>query len=514
MISIIKLREVIRLVILFKENSDRQNGRLSQCSHQMVGRIKHRLLLIALDYKSFENFTDNELKTIFYPAYSKACINRPLPDFQLAFQESLKKGKHRKSQTVQFLDYQAKYGDRGYRKTRYFELIREHIKNQRVTMKQQYLPGEMLFIDYAGVKLHYMQRGKEAYLYVFVACLGYSKKLFAFATPDMTSKSWTYALSKALEFYHGVPEVIQFDNAKAMVTKAGRIAVLNDIAKAFAHHYACICDTSRVATPTDNGNAEAAVKFITQRILIPMRSNITFFSQAEVNDFLIREVEKLNSQHFKKLNVSRDELFETQERAALNPLPSTPFKPFNVQKNIQVPSDYLIFHDKHYYSVPYHLVHKKVLVKVTDTEILVLYQNKEVARHKLSREQMGMSRLSEHMKPNHIAEERKNKSVFISWAHNISNDVEQFIEKQYSLTRNPHSRVIGKRCASLQNLCDKCGEEIFSAACHYALEHNIKTPTDLALVIRAKAYETKSEPNALGHQNIRGKEYYEESHDE
>lgn len=119
-----------------------------------------------------------------------------------------------------------------------------------------------------------------------MTCLGFSKKLFAFATHDMTSNRWLQGLANALQYYGGVPEVVTFDNAKAMVFKAGRLANLNDNAAAFAKHYQCICDISHVGTPTDNGNAESAVKFITQRILVPMKRDLTFFSQKEVNQYL------------------------------------------------------------------------------------------------------------------------------------------------------------------------------------------------------------------------------------
>jgi hypothetical protein len=112
------------------------------------------------------------------------------------------------------------------------------------------------------------------------------------------------------------------------------------------------------------------------------------------------------------------------------------------------------------------------------------------------------------MKPSHIAEERKSKDTFIRWAHEISDDVEAIIEKQYALTSNVKSRAVGKRCLTLQKLCDKCGEDIFSKACHYALERDWCEPKDIELIIRAKAWEEKNKPVAIAHQNIRGREYY------
>lgn len=512
MIKVNTLRENLRLLTCFGHFSNREIGRQSCSSHQQVGRLRKKLKKVGLSYETIENLTDNELIQTVYPKKYEQYYNKVLPDFDLHHQESLKKRKYRKSCTVIFLEYKAKYDDRAYGKTRYFELVRENARHRRLVMRQQYLPGEMMFIDYAGMKVHYQQSGKEKALSIFVACLGYSKQLFAFATPDMTSKSWVTALSHAMTFYQGVPEVVQFDNAKAMVEKAGRIANLNDNAKAFARHYGCICDTSRVATPTDNGNAEAAVKFITQRVLVPMKSDMTFFSASEVNAYLLQAVEALNQLPFQKFDFSRHDLYETQEKSALSKLPVMPYKAINEQRIITVPADYMILHECHYYSVPYGLSHKKVLVQTTENTLVVRFQNKEVARHLINDTPKQTTRLIEHMKPSHIAESRKNKGVFLSWAQNISEDVARFVEKQYELSKNPHSRVVGKRCSSLQQLCDSCGEEVFSAACHYALSHNIYTPTDLALVIRAKPFATMPEANHIVHTNIRGKNYFEGHH--
>ena len=512
MIALTLLREVIRLLLLFGDYSDRKIERITKCTHQTVGKLRKKLNDVELTADRFKVLKDDELKVLFYPKLLQVLSNKVLPEEVLKriYKEVTKTSKQKKSIIIMYLEYRIQYGDKAYGKTRFFELVREYLKSHRVVMKQFYLPGEVLFIDYAGTQLEYSVNGKSKRLYVFVACLGFSKKLFAFATKDMTSKSWLQGLEAALQSFDGVPEVITFDNAKAMVIKAGVIANLNDNAAAFAKHYQCICDTSRVGTPTDNGNAESGVKFITQRVLIPMKRDLTFFSQSEINAHLAEQVERLNQQPFEKLTISRNDLFEQKEQGQLKALPSTRYNPFNARRVMKVPANYLILQNDHYYSVPYHLAHKKITVEVTDSQLRVFHQNQLVVEHDLSQTVMGCTQLSEHLKPEHLAERNKNKSVYMAWAKEISKDVEQFIDKQYAQTNNPYSRAIGKRCASLQKLCDTCGQEIFSEACHYALAHDLLTPTDLSLVIRAKAYLPKANSSVPTHQNIRGKSYFDE----
>lgn len=514
MIALFMAREVARIILMFSGYSDRYIERITLCTHQTIGRIRQKLIDLDVRWQDIQHLSDSELQALLYPKVVQRVSQKIFPDFDEIYSELNKKGKRRKSLRVLHDEHRLKYGKLAYKRSRFNELVRENLASRHVCMKQLYQPGEVFFIDYAGTRLKYHVRGKEKYLNVFVGCLGYSKKLFAFATPDMTSKSWILALTKALEHFGGVPEVVQFDNAKAMVTKASRIALLNDNARVFAQHYGCICDTSRVATPTDNSNAEAAVKFITQRILVVMNSDFTFFSVNEVNTHLVKEVEVLNSLPFQKRAESRNELFKTTEQSALIRLPNAALVPFVMQKTMKVPSTYLIPYQGHEYSVPYTLVSKEVTVRITDDEFLVFFNGDLVTKHHLSEECSGYTRLEEHMKPAHLAEERKSKSTFMAWAKEIGEDVEKVIEKQYEQTSNAKSRVVGKHCIELQKLCDTCGEEVFSSACHYALEHNWFEPDEIELVIRAKAWESAVESSAIEHANIRGKSYFEGVHHE
>lgn len=511
MIAFYMLREVVRLLLLFSEYSNRYIEKVTCCTHQTVGIIRHKL--IELDIKEWPdivNLTDDELKSVFYPnlKFRNRETKAPL-DLEEIIRQLTYKGKRRKSKIMCIREYRLKHGkDNAYSIPRCYQLINQHLKSHHVVMKQFYHSGECLFIDYAGTKLKYRVRGKDKLLSVFVGCLGYSKKTFAFATEDMTSKSWILGLTKALEYFGGVPEVIQFDNAKAMVIKPSRLALLNDNARALAQYYGCICDTSRVATPTDNANAENAVKIVTQKILVMMNQDLQFFSLKEVNEYLLQAINKLNEAPFQKQPNSRNILFEEDEKQALLPLPTIPFKPFVVQKKVKVPSTYLIPYQGYEYSVPYTLVGKEVMIRVTETEFQAFHNGGRVATHVLSEKLNGFTRLPEHMKPAHLAEENKSKETFMAWAHEVSEDVEAIIEKQYSLTSNVKSRAVGKRCLTLQKLCDKCGKEVFSKACHYALEHDWFDPCDIELVIRAEAWEHDESSHNIVHKNIRGKDYY------
>jgi transposase len=395
MIAIYLSREITRLLLLFGRYSNRYIERITGCTHQTVGNIRRKLAELGItNWPEVENLTDDELKALLYPNLKNSASEKIKPDLEYVSEQLKLKGKRRKNRKMCHDEYVLMYGKRRtYSYSRFCRLLKRYLASQHVVMKQYYEPGEVLFIDFTGTRVKCIVRGKEKYLNVFVGCLGHSKMLFAMATPDMTSSSWIRGLNQALNYLGGVPEVIQFDNAKAMVIKPSRLALLNDNARAFAQYYGCICDTSRVATPTDNALAKNAAKIMTLKVLVRMNQDMQFFSEKEVNAYLLQAVEKLNRESLQKRPESRYELFEKAEKSVLKPLPIKSFQPFVVQKQVKVPTTYLLPYQEHEYSVPYALVGKEVIVRVTNTDFQVYFNGKNVARHPL-KDSVGFTRLT------------------------------------------------------------------------------------------------------------------------
>lgn len=505
-------RNVLWHLIFYADYSNRYIASLTRCSHPVVSTIRLKLAELQLTWLVIKQMSNSQLKAVFYPKLTNRQSDKVEPDYAEVLRQKQLPRKKQKSLALLYIEYRIQYGSRAYKQTVFYGLIRAFLKKNNATMTQFYRPGEVMFIDYLGSKAKYEKNGKVVLLPVFVACLGYSKKIFAFATKDMKSESWVQGIKKAFEYYGGVPEVVQFDNAKAMVTTAKLIALLNENARAVSEHYGNICDTSRVGTPKDNANAENTAKIVTTKIIAPMNQDMTFFSESEVNAYLYTEVECLNNHPFQLHDYSRQDLFEEKEEQALMLLSAKPFTPFIHSKPYHVPATYLVEHNEHRYSVPYTLIGEKVHIRITLDEIIVICEGKEVARHNISDEKGGVSIEQSHMKPSHLAEQRKSKPVFMAWAKEIGLAAEQLIEKQYAKTSNPNSRVIGKHCTALQKLEAKVGSEIFLSACRYVLEReaeDLLSPTDIELVIRAKAYEEEDVPQELLHANVRGSHYFE-----
>jgi len=514
MLKINPIRSVIRTHFICSELSFTKIGELSDCSRQSVRRILKKCQRYNLTHPLAEQMTDKEVFETLYPCINANTSKRREPDYDNAIKELMKK--NGKTKTVLFLEYHAVDPSTALSKTQYFRLVTKVFKKCRLSMRQHHIAGETIYIDYCGAKLHYNKKGEKVWVKVFVACLGASKKLFAWATYGEKTLHWIDGMIRMFEYYGGVCEVVSMDNAKALVSRPGLIATLASNVEAFGNHYGCVMDTCRVYRPQDKSLVELGARFLKQRIIIPANTDKTFFSIDEINEHLKVEVEKLNNELFQGFSISRNDLFEQIEKSELKPLPRQPFQMIVNRSLCKVPPNYHVKYEKHEYSVPYGLVQEMVEVIVNQTHLKVIYQHQVVAEHVVKNDPMGATTLSEHMPAEHLADSLETKDEYMLWAKDIGKDVSAFVDKMYSETKNPNSRAIGKRCKALKIICNKKGKSVVSKACNYALSHDMNTPTDISLIISAHEHDEAALNLPVfnsTHQNIRGKSYYGDHYD-
>ena len=494
---------------LYAYKSTRKIAKLINASHQTVGRLFVKMIALPLPLPDFDQMEDQELLTLFFPGLKARTSNKPRPPFALILKERQKSPKKMRKRLLSiFLREREKYGADNYlHRSWWFELVRRFLKSHKLEMKQEYEPGEVMFVDYMGLTVFVHNGGKKLKRYVFVAVLGYSKKVFACATPDMTGFSWVTCLIKAVEFYGGTTEVIHFDNAKAMVKKAGLLAEISDRMDDFARYYGNFCDTSRVGTPPDNANAEKGVQFLEDRDINWIREE-TFYSDESLNARLLRTVNEINTSIMQKYGISRDFRFQSE---VLGKLPETPYQPYIKRYTRKVPANYLINYKGHDYSIPHQYCSKTVEIRITATEFIAYCGSKEVRRHKLSNEIMGMTRPMECMPESHQYEAKKNKQEFLRWAFAIGESVMKFVELQYKGHRSDKSRHAGKRCTMLKKLHKKYGEKL-ETACNYALQRQWTKVEDVELLLKSDLLEDAEDYQVpielLNSSNLRGSEYY------
>jgi len=139
-----------------------------------------------------------------------------------------------------------------------------------------------------------------------------------------------------------------------------------------AAHYQTAIIPARPLKPKDKAKAENAVLIVQRWILAKLRHH-TFFTLTELNLAIKGLLEDLNQRPFKKLPGSRLSQFNALDKPALKPLPATPYKYLEF-KLARVNMDYHIEFDKHYYSVPHHLVKTQVDVQASREGVFTFYK--------------------------------------------------------------------------------------------------------------------------------------------
>ena len=128
-------------------------------------------------------------------------------------------------------------------------------RKQASVTARDFAPGERVEVDYAGDPLAWVdvRTGELHQAWVFVAGLGCSQLLFAWAGDDMKSRNWLDCHQRLYTFYGGVPHVTVPDCLKQGVLKCHRYDPdLNPTYAEFASHYGVAVVPARPAHPRDN----------------------------------------------------------------------------------------------------------------------------------------------------------------------------------------------------------------------------------------------------------------------
>src|SRR6202012_3780209 len=117
-------------------------------------------------------------------------------------------------------------------------LRRELIAAARATVRFETQPGEQLQIDFGERRVEIGGAGVKVFL--FVATLGYSRRLQVRAYGHERQDSWFDGLESAFRAFGGVPREVLLDNAKALIlhhAPASREVVLHPRLHAFSRHW-------------------------------------------------------------------------------------------------------------------------------------------------------------------------------------------------------------------------------------------------------------------------------------
>ena len=249
-------------------------------------------------------------------------------------------------------------------------------------MRQEHVAGDKVFVDYSGKKVPIVDRktGEIREAELFLGVLGASSYTYAEATWTQTLPDWIGSHVRMFTFFDGVPRLIVPDNLKSGVNRASFYdPEINRSYGVMAAHYGVGVLPARPRRPKDKAKVENGVKFAQSCILGRLRKQ-TFFSLTEANAAIAQMLERINNHVMRRLGVSRRNLFETVERAALAGLPAEHYE-FAEWRLARVSTDYHVEFQSYFYSVPHGLIRSQVDIRATARMIEIFHRGKRVAVH-------------------------------------------------------------------------------------------------------------------------------------
>jgi transposase len=166
--------------------------------------------------------------------------------------------------------------------------------------------------------------------------------------------------------------------------------------------------------------------------------------------------------------------------------------------------------DKHYYSVPYRFIGKKVTLLYSESEVDVYHRYERIAFHKRNRHPFGHTTVKEHLASQHQFLGDWNPDKFIERAEAVGPETREYIIQLLNTRQHPEQTY--RSCQGVLSYAARVGKERLNNACRRALQYgDYGYQTIRAILEKGLDQSTDDDHNDQTlppHNNIRGKNYY------
>ena len=505
------MRQIQEILRLKHQNqlSVREIARSCGLPASTVGDYLKRAAAAGLSWPLPEGQSEAELlqRLLATPPATRSQNEPVLPDWPHIHQELA-----RKSVTLQLLWQEYRQTQpAGYGYSRFCELYRAWAGTLDPVLRQIHLPGEKMFVDWAGqkVEIQNAQDGSVSSAHLFVAVLGASNKTFAEAFENEQLAAWIEAHCHAYNFFQGVARITVPDNLKTGVIRPCRYEpLLHRSYQEMAEHYGTVIIPGRIKKPRDKAKVEGAVLIAERQILAALRDQ-RFFHVGQLNAAIVPLLTRLNAQPFQKLEGSRNSWFEAVEKDRLLPLPATAFELAD-WSTAKVNIDYHVAVENHFYSAPYQLVHQQLDVRLTDKTVELFQHGKRVAAHRRSYQSGRFTTLEEHRPKSHQRYLAWTPSRILEWVKTIGPECVKVVEK--IMADRPHPEQGYRSALGIIRLGKAVGHARLEAACRRALHFGTCSYTSVNSILQnnleSRPLEQELPLPSPAHENVRGGPYY------
>ncbi len=329
---------------------------------------------------------DGDVYALLFPGRGEHVSVFVQPDWAEVHKQLARVGVTLKLLHGEYADTVAATGGVAMNYDRFCRGYEHHVAVTGVDSRVGHKAGRTVEVDWSGPTMELIDpvTGEVATVYLFVACLPFSRYAFVEPTLDMRQATWLRAHVAMFEFFGGSVPRIVCDNLKTGVISHPRDGeiVLNDSYRELAAHYSAAVLPGRVRRPRDKASVENTVGHIATVVIAALRER-TFTSLAELRTVIRGRVEAYNAAPFQKRPGSRSSVFESEEQPLLRGLPAVPFEVSTWVRGRRVARDGHVVWAKNHYSVPYPHVGEHVDLKLTASTLEVWSADQRLASHRL-----------------------------------------------------------------------------------------------------------------------------------
>jgi len=249
----------------------------------------------------------------------------------------------------------------------------------RATVRFETPPGHQLQIDFGERRITIA--GASTKVFLFVATLGYSRRMHVRAFRNERQESWFEGLESTFRHFAGVTAEVLFDNDRGLVSRHDvetREVEFNATFRAFARHWGFrprACAPYRART---KGKDERGVGYV-KKNAIAGRSFASWAAMEAHLDEWTREIAD------RRVHGTTGEMpierFVREEAKALKRVDGIPSFQALRELTRTVQADCAIEVDGNAYSVPWRLIGERVRVAVTGEMLRISHAGREVAVH-------------------------------------------------------------------------------------------------------------------------------------
>lgn len=339
-----------------------------------------------LAWADADDMSDVEVYAALFPGRGERESVFVQPDWQAVHRELARVGV-----TLRLLHQE--YADRAGRDRlaamsydRFCRLYADYAKVTGASSRVGHKAGRSVEVDWSGPTMQLLDAttGEVSKVYLFVACLPFSRYAFVQASLDMRQESWLRAHAEMFGFFGGtVPRIVP-DNLKTGVIERPREGeiVLNDAYRELAAHYSAAVLPARVRHPKDKPSVENTVSHVATWLIAGLRQE-TFTSMGVLQARIRERVAAYNDEPFQKRAGSRRSVFLAEEAPLLGRLPAAAYEISAWTYGRKVGRNGHIVWARNFYSVPFAHIGASVDLRVTATTIDIYRGDERLTSHLL-----------------------------------------------------------------------------------------------------------------------------------